>query len=252
MNPTSVARFGRRLYSQLGSRLGLDSLSGLRLSRRDDLRELGAKGGSWVIPTDRLNSGSVCYCVGCGEDISFDLSLMQSIGCEVHGFDPTPRAIRYVTDITRNLEGYHFNAFGLWSCDDQLQFFAPREESHVSHSLVNLQRTTKFVEVPVRRLSGVMQDNGHDHIDLLKLDIEGAEYAVIDSILQDELEISVLCVEFDEFWNPLDRGFRHRIRDRCQRLASRGYQLVDFRGNGNYTFLLEDGGHATAWADGTM
>ena len=35
-----------------------------------------------------------------------------------------------------------------------------------------------------------------DHIDLLKLDIEGAEYDVIDDVLNEKLSIKQICLEF--------------------------------------------------------
>jgi FkbM family methyltransferase len=52
-----------------------------------------------------------------------------------------------------------------------------------------------------------MEQLGHDRIDLLKIDIEGAEYKVIESILADKLDIRVICVEYDECFNPIDDRF---------------------------------------------
>ena len=43
-------------------------------------------------------------------------------------------------------------------------------------------------------------------IDILKLDIEGSEYAVLGNIVESGLLPNVLCVELDELRNPLDGG----------------------------------------------
>jgi FkbM family methyltransferase len=235
-----IAKVTRRLARRIAVATGRDSVTGVRVGRRDDLLHLGSKEGGWVIPTSKFRRESVCYCVGCGEDISFDLGLIQMFGCNVYGFDPTPKSVKYVQSMVKGLSAYHFAEIGLWDREDVLKFFAPRNEEHVSHSLVNLQRTEKYIEVKVQRLFDIMKSNGHDRLDLLKLDIEGAEYKVIDSLIEDELEIHVLCIEFDEFWNPLDQDYRRRIRSHVLKLLSAGYQLVDFRGNGNYTFLREE------------
>ena len=44
-----------------------------------------------------------------------------------------------------------------------------------------------------------MGELGHTYIDLLKIDIEGAEYVVIESIIREKINIKCLCIEFDEF-----------------------------------------------------
>jgi Methyltransferase FkbM domain len=49
---------------------------------------------------------------------------------------------------------------------------------------------------PVIRLSTAMQLQGHTRIDVLKMDIEGAEYAVIEEILREEIPVAQLLVEF--------------------------------------------------------
>ena len=43
----------------------------------------------------------IVYGVGCGEDISWDVSLVQHFNAQVHMFDPTEKSIRYVTPIVQ-------------------------------------------------------------------------------------------------------------------------------------------------------
>ncbi len=84
-----------------------------------------------------------------------------------------------------------------------------------------------------------MHKNGHTHLDLLKLDIEGAEYKVVNSIIEDKLDIKILCVEYDECFNPLDTNYRDRIKESVTSILQFGYSLVYAQGNGNYTFVKE-------------
>ena len=49
---------------------------------------------------------------------------------------------------------------------------------------------------PVIQLSTAMQLQGHSRIDVLKMDIEGAEYAVIEEIVREKISVTQLLVEF--------------------------------------------------------
>src|SRR5438445_317571 len=49
---------------------------------------LGSDYGGWNIPEDAVVEGQVCYCVGAGGDISFDLELIRRYGAIVRAVDP--------------------------------------------------------------------------------------------------------------------------------------------------------------------
>lgn len=217
--------------------IGWDRISLVKIKSRNDLKKIGTKYGGWVVPVSLFNSRAICYCVGCGEDISFDIGLIDNFGCDIFAFDPTPRAIRYVEKVAGQNTKYHLFEIGLWDKEDTLKFYAPRNPEHVSHSLLNLQKTEDYIEVKVKRLQDIIRENGHKKIDLLKIDIEGAEYKVIDSIIEDSIDIKVICVEFDECCNPLDNKYKERIRSSINSLIANGYTLVCSQGNGNYTFV---------------
>jgi FkbM family methyltransferase len=216
---------------------GIDPVSRAKICVRNDLEEIGSDYGGWVIPTSLLKPDSICYCIGCGEDISFDLGVIDSFGCDVYGFDPTPRAIIHIKKVAGQNQKYHFYDVGVWDKEDTLRFFAPRNPNHVSHSIVNLQKTDQYITVNVKRLTRIMEELGHQKIDLLKLDIEGAEYKVIESIIEDDIDIKVICIEYDECFNPLDAKYKDRIRESVKSLIKYGYSLVCTQGNGNYTFV---------------
>jgi FkbM family methyltransferase len=189
--------------------------------------------------------------------------LVRRFGAEVWILDPTPRAINHfaaLRDYTLRGESYpinrdvtvtyriceqdlvrlHYLPIGLWSSDDVLKFFSPANSEHVSHSIVNIQRTRSFVELEVRRLKSVMTDLGHTRIDLLKLDIEGAEFAVLESILEDKLDIGVICCEYDEWHHPLDSSAVKRINSSIRRMKKAGYILADVDQDCNVMFIRKD------------
>ncbi len=172
------------------------------------------------MPTAIISDSWVCYCGGVGEDISFDMGAIHRFGCQVFAFDPTPRAVAYVAEHTAGEPLFHFLPVGLWSEDTTLRFFAPRDPTHVSHSVVNLQRTETYFEAPCKSLPTLMRELGHARIDLLKIDIEGAEHRVVRSMVGAGIRPTVICMEVDQ---PVSlRTFWRTVR----RLRTIGYILV--------------------------
>jgi FkbM family methyltransferase len=204
------------------------------------LERLGSSYAAWVVPVDLIRPDWVCYCGGVGEDISFDLELIARVGCDIYAFDPTPRAVDHVARVAAANQKFHFVPFGLWSSDTELKFFASRNPQLVNHSVVNLQGTDTYFVAPCRRLSSLMAELGHDRIDFLKIDIEGAEYEVLESIAADGIDsIKVLCVEFDQ---PMPIT---RVYGQVRRVVARGYDLVAIDG-WNYTFVRRDANRPAA------
>jgi FkbM family methyltransferase len=183
------------------------------------LEKLGSAYGGWIIPVDYLNKNSICYMAGAGEDISFDFAVAKRFRCLVLIFDPTPRAkahFELVVETANSMDSFPINnnskeiydldkesvnhiAFyeiGLWKKTDHLKFFSPKNKNHISHSIENLQDTDDYFVAPVKRLSEIMLANDHNNLDILKLDVEGAEFEVINSIVEDDIDIKILCIEF--------------------------------------------------------
>ena len=191
----------------------------------ENLERLGSDYGGWFVPTHDLGPASVVYSAGIGQDISFDKALMARCGCRVYGYDPTPTSVEFIAQqfSEKSLSpAFIFKPLGLWDAETQLQFFAPKTRGWTgSYSALNLQGTTvkESISVPVKRLSTLMRENGHTCIDLLKMDIEGAEYRVINEIIENKIPVRWLCIEFDQpvpFWTT-NRAL--------QRLKEVGYQL---------------------------
>jgi FkbM family methyltransferase len=224
---------------------------------------LGTEYGSWTIPGDFLKEDSVVYLAGAGEDISFDVEVAEKYGCPVHIFDPTPRAKKhfetvvdgirqdkkikvnnqdsYVYQIQKEkLDKLIYHDLGLWDKKEELKFYTPKNQEHVSHSALNLQKTEDYFLAKVDRLSQIMKTLGHDHIDLLKIDIEGAEYKVLESIIEDKLKVKVLSVEYDEVYNALDDQYLERIKASVNQLLDYGYAVVNGDSDHNYTFALRE------------
>jgi FkbM family methyltransferase len=227
------------------------------------MRRFGTDYSGFFYPADLpgLSASSVIYCVGAGEDISHDIEIAHKTGSSVHIFDPTPRAIDHVALVQTVLDSNTliapnrrygggdknywsrildhripsskliFHPFGLYVSDNlAMRFYMPTNPDYVSCSVVEGMKGESFIEVPVKSLRSIMQELGHTSIDLLKIDIEGCECDVLDSMLNDKLFPRYLAVDFDLGWT----GERIQDRKRCdaviERLISAGYKLLNHSG----------------------
>jgi FkbM family methyltransferase len=204
-----------------------------RRRRRCRTRYLGSDWGGWSVIPELLDADSIVYSGGIGSDASFDEALIEQFGCHVHGFDPTPVGRAHGEAVARREPRFHMHAVGLWDEDTVVPFFAPRNPAHDSWSALNLQQTHDSVQLEVRRLATVMRELGHDQIDLLKIDIEGAEYRVLSDALAAEMRIPQIAVEFDEPAPTVTAPARL-----ARRLGAAGYRLVA-RDRSEMTFVLD-------------
>lgn len=209
----------------------------LRLSNVDDLIRLGSPSCGWWVPERVLRPGAIAYCAGAGLDISFDLDL-HSRGLTVVTIDPTPRSVAYVGGVRPDDDRFHFLPLGLWNERDELSFYAPSVPSDISHSVLNLQQTEEFFTAPVDSLAGCMARMQHDRVDLLKVDIEGAESTVLPDLLENGPYPVVVCFEYDQPQSIF--GLRKLLRQ----FDSGGYQLI-CRERWNFTLLLMRGPSVT-------
>jgi FkbM family methyltransferase len=189
----------RRGSRAVGQRLKTQRLArALRVHPRDDMVNIGTRYGGWSIPRKDMGAEAVCYFAGLGEDASFDLGVIERFGCEVHAFDPVPEASRYAATVSARESRFHFHPCGLWSSDGALRFYANAEPGFVSRSATNMHGTGEYTEAQVRAVDSLMSELGHEHVDLLKLSVEGSEYEILDDLLAKRLPVKVVCVEFSQ------------------------------------------------------
>lgn len=174
--------------------------AGIEISQRSRLRceflTLGTEDCKWRIRPDKLPKSPTVYSFGVGENISFDLEMMRIFGAEVHAFDPTPRAIRWVENVDTPTN-FFLHSYAVGHVDGDIAFYPPECEEHVSHTAVDRINSGKnAIRVPMLRFATILDKLGHHSIDVLKMDIEGSEYDVIDDMLYSNTRPTQLLIEF--------------------------------------------------------
>lgn len=157
----------------------------------------GNKYGGFYVYTESLNNQSIIYSVGIGTDVSFDLELISSFNCKIFGFDPTPKSIEWVKENV-NHSNFIMSEFGILNSSGKKKFYLPKNQNFVSGSILPLKSVNEkdSITLEFKTITEVMQANNHDHLDLLKIDIEGAEYGVLQDLLNQSIHIDQIVVEF--------------------------------------------------------
>lgn len=199
----------------------------------------GSDYGGWDIVVQNLNSNSVVYSFGVGEDASFDIGLIERYGLVIHAFDPTPKSIEWV-----KRQGFSNNFamhnYGIAAIDGNILFNPPDNPDHVSHTILDRPSTkARAISVPVKKLITIMQELGHAHIDIIKMDIEGAEYDVIEDIYKSNIRPEQILVEFHHRFPGI--GIK-KTKEAVDRIKSMGYGLFSVSAtNEEYCFIRRSG-----------
>jgi FkbM family methyltransferase len=200
--------------------------------------------GNWTMFPGPLSPHSVVYSFGVGNNIAWDLAVIERCGATVHAFDPTPASIAWVRK--QNLpDAFEFHSWGLAASDGELTFYPPRKAGNTHYSQERRRppwvrylvpragdRSPPPVLAPVRRLQSTLAALGHPRVDVLKLDVEGSEFEAIPDILASGIEIDQLLVEIH--YHFPSRSFRDGLRlieqiqaagFRCFHISPRGLEF---------------------------
>jgi len=190
------------------------------------IEELGNKYGSHVVIADNLDSNSIVYSCGVGDDASFDLEIIDKYGCDVWAFDPTIKSIEWVAS-QRWPEQFNFVPWGVIGKDKEIPFYKPYNPEHVSHSV--LDRGTENFLVQMYSLDTISFILKHKKIDVLKLDIEGAEYDIIEHF--PSIPIEQITLEFHHFFPNVSI---EETAGAVEKILSMGYQIFHKSSNGHH------------------
>ena len=197
---------------------------------------LGSKYGGHCVGLDGMDPNDVVYSFGVGEDISFDLELIRRFDVTVYAFDPTPRVATFIKK-QKPPAKFKMHHYGLSDRDDFLSFNPPVNDEHISHTLLERTETCdRSVLVPFKRLKTIMRELGHSRIDILKMDIEGSEYGVIEDIITHEIDIRQILVEFH---HQLENIGLELTRRALRNLNRAGYKIFNFSQTGREISLMK-------------
>jgi FkbM family methyltransferase len=201
---------------------------------------LGSDHAGYSIFPNNLNSKSIVYSFGLGDDISFDLDIIERFGCSVFGSDPTPKSIEYLKKLELP-ELFKFYEYAIADYNGEIKLFFPKNQQHVSLLSGNDgQRDGRSQIFPCVTLKSFMALNNHQHIDLVKMDIKGPEFSIIKQLIENNISFDQLIVEFTPEIFP---NGKQLVEETIDLLSDHGYYVFCVSDDGRNISIARDNNH---------
>jgi FkbM family methyltransferase len=166
-----------------------------------------ADSGDRVLRLDyALNEDSVVFDVG-GYEGQWASDIHSMYHCYVHVFEPVPQFADYIEWRFRKNDKVLLHRVALGGEDREAKIRVDENASSVIGS------DDDSVVIDVRKLSSILEATNVERIALLKINIEGLEYDLLDNILDEGLQerIDNIQVQFHEFV-PDAMGRMNRVK----------------------------------------
>lgn len=169
------------------------------------LRKARRKGLVYVSPNfvyqPQLNHDSIVIDAGCGYEADFSLYMIKHHGVKAYGVDPTLKHRKALKVLEDKYKGHFVHLpFAISVVEGTLTFHESRvnESGSILEDHINVrQDETISYEVKAVNIKSLIDHIGTDQIDILKLDLEGAEYDLLNAINEEDvLRCKQIFVEF--------------------------------------------------------
>jgi len=208
---------------------------------------LGPRYGGWWVNRRLIRPDPLLIDCGLGRDISFDAAFLSRFGGTVIGIDPNPASLAWCREHCP--PGMHIHDRAFWSTSGAtMTFHLPRPAErlprgadgvsgslHASHAYVE-GGTAR--EVTTTSLDEVLAATGRADCDVLKLDIEGAEFEVLGELARSRAlaRCRQVLVEFHDGITRHGRADTERV---VEDVRAAGFTLVHVESR-NHIFCRSD------------
>ena len=207
--------------------------------------------GDYELPTIRflrrvLKPGSVCLDVGAQMGyLTLAMATAASSKTIVHSFEPEDQnAARFRENIALNaLSNVTLHQTAVSTVDGALKLYLSNDRNAGTHSTVYIESnvSTEFIEIPSVRLDSFVRQHALQPVDLIKIDVEGAEVDVIEgarSVLQHHRPIVIM-----ELSDHLQQARGQTCTEFKQSMATLGYAPYFINEDGTLRSCPMDAAH---------
>ncbi|CAF1338411.1 unnamed protein product [Adineta steineri] len=155
----------------------------------------------------------IIYSLGSNNNFEFEQAIIEQTSCQVHTYDCTSSPPKVP------IKGLTFHNVCMGEQTNLQQ--------HIFPYSVRKEKLYNNETVIFKRFSQIVQENNHDHVHVLKMDIEGAEYGVFADIFNSSKGINLpFQISFESHWWYHD--FYHAIlhQHMFNQLWKKGYRFL--------------------------
>lgn len=190
---------------------------------------------------DRFTDDSVFIDVGCGYMAELSQYLIQKYKLTAYAVDPTEKHASDIRELVIQYSPHLIHLpYAITSSNEEIVFFETLD--HESGSLYEdhchiVKDNIRKYKVQGRNLSTLLKELGLTKVDLLKLDLEGAEYELIANLTaEDIIAVDQLFIEFHH--HAFKRIHRKDTRKAVSIIKSLGFKAFTLDSH-NYLFYRD-------------
>lgn len=226
--------------------------------------KIGTIYGGYDIYEKFLKNPVVISC-GLGEDASFDIDMINKYKAKVIAVDPTPRSIQYYEKLKLNFgkkgtrkynesgslnedcydlnyvndENFMIIDRAIWKKNNEkIKLFFPVNKAHVSLSINKKKSDQNHLFALTVDIESICKKFGLNKIDILKLDIEGAEIEVLKNMLSKKIFPQQLLIEYDIRRKKSIKNKVILLKIHKQLLIH--YDLIYINNKGDFTYIKKN------------
>ncbi len=208
-------------------------------------KKLEKDGFSFAVPNylflNKFDVDAFVVDVGCGYEAEFCIHMIKRYAAMTYGIDPTRKHRDALEKLEKQMAGKFVHISKAVTADGGVLTFN-ESISNESGSLRSDHRNVandeiRSYEVECLSLAGLLEEIGRESVDIIKLDLEGAEYDLLSKVnREDLLPFNQIFVEFHH--HCIDEFSEADSKERVDRLHSFGleYASVD---DHNYLFYWD-------------
>ncbi len=151
------------------------------------------------------------------------LAPFKRMGWKIFAFEPDPKNREYLLKHHGKDQNVIIDPRAVGEKVEKARAFYGSEESTGISGMLDFRDTHRQIAtVAVTTVGEIIKEHGIDHIDFLKIDVEGYDYAVLKGVPWDKVKPDVIECEFEDEKTKL---LGHSWRDICDYLVNRGYSV---------------------------
>ena len=158
-----------------------------------------------------LNNESIVFDVG-GYEGKFSQKIINDFSCNVLIFEPMKSYYNLIKNKFQFNDNIKLYNFGLSKMTEDIKIFHSKDSSSM------FKESESYEIIKIKNISEFITENNITRIDLLKLNIEGSEYDVLEKVIEDGIVdiIDNIQVQFHSFVdNCVER--RNNIREHLKK-----------------------------------
>ncbi|WP_271201908.1 FkbM family methyltransferase [Methylopila turkensis] len=177
-----------------------------------------------------LGPDSVVYSIGIGADFSFDTDIGSRFGIPTYAFDPTPQSAALYATLP-NPGKLRFMNVAVGAADGESVFQVVKDKKNYMSAYSGKGAAdvpTKEVRFKVRSVPSLMKQFKHGHIDLFRIDAEGAEFAVLPHLFANNIFPTQIMFEIHPTLFGVSDGAEafKSAEDLVELVRSKGYEVI--------------------------